>query len=66
MESVLGKIFQIGKGYEMIVSRKRLGRSLKLSSKEVMMRTCPLLVRQIREKERLPARRVTLMEVHHN
>jgi hypothetical protein len=64
-ESVLGKIFQIGEGYGMIVSRKRLGRSLKSTSKEVVMRTWPLSVRQGREKERFPTRRVTMMEVHH-
>jgi hypothetical protein len=32
-EFVLGKIFQIGRGFGMIVSKKRLGRSLKPTSK---------------------------------
>ena len=65
-ESALEKIFQIDEGYGIIVSRKRLERSLKSASKEVVMRTWPLSVRQRREKERFPARRVTMMEVHHN
>jgi hypothetical protein len=47
---MLRKIFHIGKDRGTIVSRKRLGRSLKASRKEVMMRTYPLLVRKGREK----------------
>jgi hypothetical protein len=50
----------------MIVSRKRLGRSLKATSREVVMRTWPLSVRQGRENERVPIRRVTMMEDHNN
>jgi hypothetical protein len=46
-ESMLRKIFYIGEGYETIVSRKRLGRSIKLSSKEVMME-----VHHIQERRR--------------
>jgi hypothetical protein len=50
----------------MITSRKRLGRSLKVASREVVKRTWILLVRQGREKESVLARRVTMMEVHHS
>jgi hypothetical protein len=48
----------------MIASRKRLERSLKATSREVVMRTWPLSVREGREKERVPTRRVTMMEDH--
>jgi hypothetical protein len=50
----------------MIASRKRLGRSLRETSREVVMRTWLLSVRQRREKERVLARRVTMMEDHHS
>jgi hypothetical protein len=64
-ESELEKNLQIGKGFRMIVSRKRLGRILNSTRKEVVMRTWPLSVIQGREKERVPTRRVILMEEHH-
>jgi hypothetical protein len=50
----------------MISSRKRLERSLKVSGREVVIIKCLLSVRQGREKERVPTRRVTMMEEHHN
>jgi hypothetical protein len=46
----------------MIAYRKRLERSLKAISKEVVMITCPLSIRKGREKERVLERRVTMME----
>jgi hypothetical protein len=49
-----------------IASRKRLKRSLRESSNEVVMITWILSVRQRKEKERFLARRVTVMEDHHN
>jgi hypothetical protein len=54
----LGRNFQIGIGFGKIASRERLGRSPKMASKEVVMRTWPLSLRQEREKERVPIRRV--------
>ena len=65
-ESVLGKNSQIGRGFGTIVSRKRHRRTLKETSKEVVMRTFPLLVRQGKVKERVPKKRVKMMEEHHN
>jgi hypothetical protein len=50
----------------MIASRKRLERSPQETSKEVWMRNCPLSVIQGREKERVPTRRVALMDDHHS
>jgi hypothetical protein len=44
----------------MTASRKRLKRSPKLVSKEAVMRTWPLTIRQERAKERVPTRRVTV------
>jgi hypothetical protein len=64
--SVLGRNFQIGRGFGMIASRKRLGRSPKQASREVVMRTWPLSVRQEREKERVPTRRVTMRGKPHS
>jgi esterase/lipase len=49
----------------MITSRKRLGRIIKEASREVVMITWPLLVRQGRENERVPERSVTVMKEHH-
>jgi len=65
-DSALRKNSQIGRGFGTIVLRKRLEKSLKASSKEALMRTWPLSVRQGREKGRFPARRVIVMEVHHS
>jgi len=65
-ESILGKISQIGRGFEMIASRKRLGMNLRETSREVVRRTWLLSVRQRKENERVLARRVTMMEDHHN
>jgi hypothetical protein len=57
---------KIGRGFGMIASRKRLKRSLRETSKEAVMTTWPLSVRQGRAKERVLARKVTVMEDHHN
>jgi hypothetical protein len=62
----LERISHIGRDFGMITSRKRLGKILKATSREVVKRTCPLLVRQGREKERVLVRRVAVMEDHHN
>jgi hypothetical protein len=50
----------------MIASKRRLERSLRETSREVVMRTWLLSVRQGRENERVLERRVTMMEDHHN
>jgi hypothetical protein len=50
----------------MIASKKRLKRSLRETSREVVMRNWILSRRQRREKERVLERRVTTMEDHHN
>jgi hypothetical protein len=63
-EFVFEKIFQIGKDFGMITSRKIFGRSQRVANREVVKRTYLLSVRQGREKERVLARRVTLMENH--
>jgi hypothetical protein len=65
-ESELEKNLQIGKEFRMIVSRKRIGRILNSTRKEVVMRTCPLSVNQGREKERVPTRRVIMIKVLHS
>jgi hypothetical protein len=49
-ESSLGKISQIGRDFGMIASRKRLRRSLREASREVVKRTWLLLVRQGKRK----------------
>ena len=49
----------------MIASRKRLGMSIRVERREIVKRTWPFLLRLGREKERVLARRVTMMEVHH-
>jgi hypothetical protein len=49
-----------------ITSRKRLERSPKQESMEVVMRTSSLSVRQEREKERVPTRRVTMRGKPHS
>jgi hypothetical protein len=64
-DSLLGKISQIGRVFGMITSRKRLERSLRVASREVVRRTWLLSVRRRREKEIVLARRVTMMEDHH-
>jgi hypothetical protein len=64
-EFVLGKISQIGRDFGMIASKKRLERSLRVVSMEVVKRIWLLSVRQGREKERVLARMVTVMENHH-
>ena len=66
METTLERNFQIGRGFGMIASRKRLGRSPKLASKEVVMRTWHLLARQERAKERFPTRSVIVRRQPHN
>jgi hypothetical protein len=48
----------------MIASRKRLERSSKATSIDLVMRNWLLLSRQGRAKERVPIRRVTMMEDH--
>jgi hypothetical protein len=48
----------------MISSRKIFRRSLKATSREVVMITWSLSLRQGNAKERVPTRRVTLMEDH--
>jgi hypothetical protein len=63
---VLGIISQIGRDFGMIVSKKRLSRSLRETSKEIVKRTWLLLVIQGREKEIILARRVTVMEDHYS
>jgi hypothetical protein len=65
-ESTLEKISQTGREFGMIASKKRLGRSLKETSREVVMRTWPLSVRQGSAKKRFLARRVTMMEDHYS
>jgi ribosomal protein L13 len=50
----------------MITSKKRLGRIPREASREVVMRTWSLSVRQGREKERVLERRVEMMLDHHN
>jgi len=65
-EYLLRKISQIGRDFGMKSYRKRLGRSLRVASMEVVMRTWILLVRQGRVKERVPSRRITMMEDHYN
>jgi len=62
----LGRISQIGRDFGMIASRRMLRRSQKQASRKVVMRAWLLLVRQGREKERVPSRRVTVMEGHHS
>jgi hypothetical protein len=64
-EYSLGKNSLIGKGFRTIVSENRVGRSLNVASIEVVMRTWPSSIRQGRENERVPTRRVTVMEEHH-
>jgi hypothetical protein len=64
--SVLGRNFQIGRGFGMTASRKRVGRSPKLAIREVVMRNCPLSVRQERAKERVPTIRVTVRGKPHS
>jgi hypothetical protein len=49
----------------MISSKRRLGRSLRESIREVVKISWLLSVRKGREKERALAIRVTMMEVHH-
>jgi hypothetical protein len=63
---VLEKISQIGRDFGMIASRKRLRKSLKEESRDIVKRTWPLSTRQGREKERVIVRRVTVMEDHHS
>jgi hypothetical protein len=62
---VLDNIFHMGRDFGMITSKKRLERSLRETSREVVMRNWILLVTQRREKEIFPSRRVTMMEDHH-
>jgi hypothetical protein len=62
----LEKISQIGKDFGMIAYKKRLGRSLRVTIREVVKRTYLLSVRQGRAKKRVLARRVIVMEDHHN
>jgi hypothetical protein len=50
----------------MISSGKRLGRSLRETSRGVVMRTWLLSVRQRKKKERVLARRIKMMEDRHN
>jgi hypothetical protein len=59
-----GKIFQIGRGFGMIVSRKRLGRSLNPTRKKMERRTWLWSVRPRREKEKVP--RVTVRGKPHS
>jgi hypothetical protein len=59
-------ISYIGRDFGMLSYRKRLGRSLREMSREEMMRTWILSIRQRREKERVLARRVIVMEEHHS
>jgi hypothetical protein len=66
MGYALEKISHIGRGFEMIASRKRLGRSPKETSREIVIRTWPLSVRKGMAKERVPTRRVTMMGHHHS
>jgi hypothetical protein len=63
-ESVLERTFPTERGLEMIASRKRLGRSLKPTSKEMERRTWPRSIRPRREKERVP--RVTMRGQPHS
>jgi hypothetical protein len=63
---VIENIFEIGRDFQMITSMKRLRRIIKETSREVVMRTWLLLVRHKREKDTFLARRVTVMEDHHN
>jgi hypothetical protein len=49
-EFALGRIFQIGRGFGMIASKKRLGRSLKQASKKMKRRTW-LVVSQIKKSK---------------
>jgi len=63
---MLGNISHIDKYFGMIASRKILRRSLRVATKEVVMRTWILLVRQRMENERVPTRSVIVMEDHHN
>jgi hypothetical protein len=48
----------------MIASRKILKKSLRAACREVVMRTYPLLVKKGRETDRVPTRRVTMMDEH--
>jgi hypothetical protein len=52
--------------FGMIGSRKRLRRSIKETSKEVVMRTWSLSTRQGWEKEMVLTRRVTMMDDNHS
>jgi hypothetical protein len=63
---MLEKISQIGRYFGMIASRRRLERILRVARREVVMRTWLLSVRQRREKERVLARMVRMIEDHHN
>jgi hypothetical protein len=63
-ESALRRNFLIWRGFGIIASRKRLGRSLKPAGKEMERRTWPWLVRPKREKENIP--RVTVREKPHS
>jgi hypothetical protein len=54
---MLEKISQIGRDFGMIASKKRLGRSLRAASKEVVKRTWLLSVRQARAKERISSKK---------
>jgi hypothetical protein len=56
--------FPIGRGFGMIASRKRLGRSLKQASKKMERRTWLWSVRPRREKEKVP--RVTVRGKPHS
>jgi hypothetical protein len=61
---MLEKISQIGRDFGMIASRKRLERNLRTTSRDIVMNTWLLSVRQRREKKIVIAKRVTMMEDH--
>jgi hypothetical protein len=65
-EFALRKISQIERDFGIIASKKRLERSQRATSMEVVKRNWLLLVRQGRGKERVLERRVTMMEDHHS
>jgi hypothetical protein len=64
--SMLERSFPHLRIFGMISSERRLGRSLRLVGREVVMGTWPLSVRQEREKERVLVRRVTVRGQPHS
>jgi hypothetical protein len=63
-DSTPGRIFQVGRGFGMITSRKRLNKILNPIGKNMERKTWPWSFRIRREKERVP--RVTVRGKPHS